>query len=89
MEYEHKDSADNWIKEGVTITRGAHTKLQEQQTLSAFYRMRPSIGTRRVNLSSRACSCNDFDQQGIPCRHYIAALHHFGKCLMLWINASR
>jgi len=37
-------------------------------------RVRP-VHNRKVDIKARTCTCTTFDQYGIPCKHFIAALN--------------
>jgi hypothetical protein len=91
--WNRRQMAKQWTKEGQLLTKYAHDLLGEEQSKAAYYNAVPSddnlvfvhntrgrtIVNRRVDLTSRSCTCIMFDQHGIPCHHFIAALEYHGK----------
>ncbi|RHY04119.1 hypothetical protein DYB36_007339 [Aphanomyces astaci] len=85
---EKSDRAKTWVEEGRKVTPGALMAYDEQLQRVGQYatnlvsddivhvfstKYLPKV-MRRVIVSKRDCSCGYLDQQGIPCRHFIAAL---------------
>ncbi|ETV75981.1 hypothetical protein H257_09935 [Aphanomyces astaci] len=88
-----RDRAKTWVEEGRKVTPGALMSYDEQLQWVAQYatnlvsddivqvfstKYLPKV-TRRIIVSKRDCSCGYMDQQGIPWRHFIAALVSAGN----------
>ncbi|RLN91304.1 hypothetical protein BBJ28_00018402 [Nothophytophthora sp. Chile5] len=93
--YERKGDAKEWLRTGRVLTSYAEEILEEQQLEASACCVSPSDGEtgtayvwdtrspvakkRRVNLSSKSCSCPYCDQFGLPCKHLYAAVVFFNK----------
>ncbi|XP_061436690.1 uncharacterized protein LOC133361701 [Lethenteron reissneri] len=91
--FAHRSDAEKWAAQGRVITPYAQGLIDAQQALAPRYKVYESTSTRayvkdpdayasakrRVDLSSRSCTCGYMKQMGLPCRHYIRALMAFGR----------
>ncbi|RHY67294.1 hypothetical protein DYB38_007051 [Aphanomyces astaci] len=82
------DRAKKWIAEDRKVTPGALKAYDQQLQLAGQYATEPVSDDifhvysttrlpkfkRRVVVSNRECSCAFMDQNGIPCRHFIASM---------------
>lgn len=93
--YQRKINGKNWLQAGRILTSYAAKILEQQQLEAAACCVSPSDGDtgiayvwdarnaavkkRRVNLSTKSCSCPYRDQYGLPCKHLYAAAIFFNK----------
>jgi hypothetical protein len=78
---------ENWTKSGRVVTPRAEKKIQVQLRQATEYsvvfstddvafvaHVKSSLTQRRVNITTRECSCNTWKQHKIPCRHILSAM---------------
>ena len=91
--FDRAANAERWRKRGSEVTPGAKVQYDKQAADLGVYlvikscndvsfvinkQVRPRT-MRRVTFSTRTCTCSYMDQNGIPCRHLIAALAEHNK----------
>jgi hypothetical protein len=81
--------ARSWRSDGHELTKFARDKLDEEAASAGYCTVLPSqpdvmlvhdtrvrpVHNRKVDIKARTCTCTTFDQYGIPCKHFIAALN--------------